>query len=263
MSESKQFDGSQRHLLDWIESPNFLDTIREWIRPQGLRIQSDARWIPQSWSDPSESRLFDSASPFLRPEQKTELRKWWLVHPGNIPNWDLIIDARTEDHRPALVLVEAKAHSDEFDCGPKSRPDANNPRSVENHDRIENAILEANFALSQQAFRPSISCDHCYQLSNRIAFAWKLASMGITIGLIFLGFTGDREIKKEGLHFSDDSHWQRAFGEYSAASFPLELVGRSIPCGAASFFVLSQSLPVARSSRPYAERKRRPKARTP
>ena len=256
----RQFDGSQRHLLDWIETPAFIQTLRDWVQPHGLLIESDAKWRPQSWSDPSESRLFDAASPFLEREQRNELRGWWLAHSGNIPNWDLIIESKTEDHRPSLILIEAKAHTDEFDCGPKSRPDASNPRSVANHARIESAIAEANLALSKRGLTTSISCDHCYQLSNRIAVAWKLASIGVPTGLIFLGFTGDREIKREGIYFADDAHWCRAFGEYCAATFPMELLGRNIPCGPASFFVLSRSLTVARFSRPFAERKDKSRA---
>jgi hypothetical protein len=267
MSAIKQFDGSRRHVLDWVESPAFLDTVRGWVDKHGLSISANATWMPKSWAESDESKLFDFASPFLPESQKDALRRWWLVYAtsANIPNWDVIVAAKTTD-QPALVLFEAKAHVEEFDCNKKLRKtretlDAQ-ARTDANHQKIGEAIEDASRALRSIHSGISISRDCCYQFSNRIAFAWKLASMGITTVLIFLGFTGDREIKKEGVYFFDEAHWQRAFAEYSAASFPLELFGRSIPCGAASFFVLSHSLPVARSSRPYAERKRRPRART-
>jgi hypothetical protein len=130
-------------------------------------------------------------------------------------------------------------------------------RTAENHQQIGHAIDEASHALSSQGI--SISRDHHYQLSNRIAMAWKLASLGIPCTLVFLGFTGDREISREGNYFSDDDQWRRAFADYLEGVLPINLLENDISSGTASFRVLSRSLPAIRCSRPIAERKgRRP-----
>jgi hypothetical protein len=34
MTVTKQFDGSRRHVLDWVESLAFLDTLRNWVHGQ-------------------------------------------------------------------------------------------------------------------------------------------------------------------------------------------------------------------------------------
>jgi hypothetical protein len=122
-----------------------------------------------------------------------------------------------------------------------------------NHRQIGHAITEASSALSSGGI--SISCDHHYQLSNRIAMAWKSASLGIPSTLVFLGFTGDREISREGDYFADDDHWRRAFTEYLKGVLPVDLLEKDISSGAASFRVLSRSLPAIRDSRPIAERR--------
>ena len=121
MTAPKQFDGSRRHILDWVESADFLDTVRQWAAPQSFTVAPDAVRTPHGWARPSESRLFDTPSPFLDSGRKDAMRRWWLAHAGNIPNWDLIVQAEGRDG-PALVLIEAKAHVGEFDCKPKPLP---------------------------------------------------------------------------------------------------------------------------------------------
>jgi hypothetical protein len=258
-SKTKQFDGSKRHVLDWIKSAGCLDTARDWTRAQGFEIAPDAAQMPKSWTEPGESRLFNATSPFLDEINKSELRAWW-AHAGsaNIPNWDLIIKA-TADNRPALLLVEAKAHANEFDCKGKARTLGkawdSQTRTDENHDRIGLAIEEASIALSHAYPGISISRDRCYQLSNRIAMAWKLASIGVPSTLVFLGFTGDSEIAKAGSYFADDAHWQLAFDSYASSSIPQKYLDRELSAGAASFRVIARSVPVARLSRPLSERR--------
>jgi hypothetical protein len=258
MTEPQTYDGSRRHILDWTESPSFLSTVREWIASQGLTIEADAVCMPSNRTHPSESRLFDVDSPFLDKDRKDKMRQWWLAYYGNIPNWDLIIQAASPEG-PALVLVEAKAHVGEFDRKPKSLGHRDDPdaqtRTDANHLQIQRAIAEASSALSKIHAGISISCDHHYQLSNRIAMAWKLASLAIPNALIFLGFTGDREISVEGEYFADRDHWHGAFSDYLAGTFPIHLLENDIGSGAASFRLLSRSLPVIRTSRPIAERR--------
>jgi hypothetical protein len=257
MTTTKQFDGSRRHVLDWVESRDFLDTVQQWVAPQGFTIATDAIRMPSGWEQSKESRLYDKTSPFLDPDRKDAVRRWWLAHEGNTPSWDLIVQAACRDG-PALMLVEAKAKVSEFDCKPKpllyrSENLEAREKTTANHRQIGRAIGEASNALSIQGI--CISCDHHYQLSNRIAMAWKLASLGIPSTLIFLGFTGDREIARERDHFADDDHWRCAFTEYLKGVLPIALLEKDISAGAASFRVLSRSLPAIRYSRPIAERR--------
>ena len=258
MAAPKQFDGSRRHILDWVESSNFLDTVRQWVKPQDFSVATDAMWMPKGRDHPNESRLFNSTSPFLDPGRKESMWHWWLTHAGNIPNWDLIVQA-TDPIGPALILIEAKAHAGEFDRKRKplsGRGDSDmRLKTIENHLQIGRAIAEASNALSSVHKGISISRDRHYQLSNRIAMAWKLASLGIPNTLIFLGFTGDREISRKGDYFADDDHWRGAFDDYLQGCFPRELLEHDISSGPAAFRVLSRSLPVIHQSRPIAERR--------
>jgi hypothetical protein len=64
-------------------------------------------------------------------------------------------------------------------------------RSLVNHGYIGRCIAEARDGLRR--FIPSISIDRDrnYQLSNRIASAWKLVDCGMPTVLHYLGFSGD------------------------------------------------------------------------
>jgi hypothetical protein len=206
--------------------------------------------MPSNRDHPTESRLFNAHSPFLDRDRKDEMWRWWLAYNGTIPNWDFIIQAASPQG-PALVLIEAKAHIGEFDRKPKplarrGDPDAQ-AKTDANDLQIRRAVNEASSALSKIIDGISISCDHHYQLSNRMAMAWKLASLSIPNALVFLGFTGDHELSTEGKYFVDDDHWHDAFSEYAVDSFPMNWLDKDIALGHASFRLLSRSLPAIRS----------------
>ena len=55
-----------------------------------------------------------------------------------------------------------------------------------------------------------------YQLANRLAFTWKLASLGLPTVLIYLGFYGDRGIGDAGAPFESDDDWKDTFKRTSA-----------------------------------------------
>src|SRR5207342_2320611 len=106
-------------------------------------------------------------------EQRVALTTWWLKVPqhANTPNWDLVSTCRM-DGRRGLVLVEAKAHAGEMHNSgkPHGHP--------ENDDAIAAAIAEANSALGP-ATGWNLSHETNYQLCNRVAWAWKVASLGV------------------------------------------------------------------------------------
>jgi hypothetical protein len=137
---------------------------------------------------------------------------------------------------------------------PKRKKLDEQKRSHENHERIAMAIAKANKALQINVPGIALSRDDSYQLSNRIAYAWKLASMGVPTALIYLGFIGDENIATDPHRLLVQSDWQSAFDSHSAKHFPVAYQGRRIDCGSASFWLLVHDLPVLNHS-PEARRK--------
>ena len=81
-------------------------------------------------------------------------------------------------------------------------------------------------------------------MSNRIAFAWKLASLGVPVILIYLGFWGDAGSANAGKPFYTEQEWRSAFGSHVARVFDESAFGKRIDCGAAPFWLLVESKPV-------------------
>lgn len=85
-----------------------------------------------------------------------------------------------------------------------------------------------------------------YQFSNRVAFAWKLASQGIPTALIYLGFVGDKGISSEALR--DHEHWRDTALKSTREIFPASLWERAIDINGTPLWFLIRSLPCIRQS---------------
>jgi hypothetical protein len=145
-------------------------------------VSETHQWSPAGFAQPTETTLVEKAG-LLSDDNKNVLENWWLAKPGraNMPNWDLVSECNYAGTN-GLILVEAKAHHGEFAddrCGATNRA---------NFTRIQEALSEANGAWNAIIPGFSLSADSKYQLSNRFAFAWKVASLGIPVVLIYLGF---------------------------------------------------------------------------
>ena len=70
-----------------------------------------------------------------------------------------------------------------------------------------------------------------YQLANRIAWAWKLASMGIPVVLVYLGFLHATKMSDRGQWFIDRAEWENAVRRYSSDKVPAEAWGTRLEIG--------------------------------
>ena len=174
-------------------------------------------------ASPAEARL-ETFGPRALPEYAIweGLQSWWLAHRvgANTPNWDLAATATIEG-RKGLILAEAKANVPELGEAGKSLGDKASERSSENHARIGQAIAEAQTALSSVLEGVNISRGSHYQLANRVAFMWKLASLGIPTVLVYLGFTGDEGHQGRCRALSGRCALERTFPRDSGGLIPL------------------------------------------
>ena len=153
--------------------------------------------------------------------KKQVLNDWWLKHTkgANTPNWDFVSTCFIRDE-PGLVLIEAKAHEFELSDEGKTLESTASSNSRDNHEKIGKAIAEANeqLSLAAQSKGFNISRDTCYQLSNRFAFSWKLASLGIPVVLIYLGFINAKEMGHK--YFKNHNHWEKFLLSHSEGIIP-------------------------------------------
>lgn len=240
MSEnSKSMKGSRYKCLlaTELEAVKARRLLEEICKPLNVKVTEDDEYFPKGFSHPKELILtsqhakafFDKQFPdpgFKNIKVKVK-DEWWLTpkRGGNTPNWDIVSSCTLFDSSKALILVEAKAHKSELDKAGKILKTGASDGSRANQTSIEKAINEAKLGLNA-AYKPqgfSLSIYKCYQLSNRFAFAWKLASLKIPVVLMYLGFINAKEM---GDYFQDDEDWEKNLLEHSKNIIPKEVWNR-------------------------------------
>jgi hypothetical protein len=208
--ENREFKGSRFRCLLATQQPKpsvvaFLNSL---VQPLAKVGEAD-RYMPEGFCKPEEARLGETSG-FLTEEQRKVVTDWWLAvrKNANTPNWD-IISTCTIGGRKGLVMVEAKAHEGELN--PNDRCGAGNER---NRERIETAIGDVNQKLGEGW---KLSIDSHYQLSNRFAWAWKVASLGVPVVLVYLGFLNAHEMGKP---FTSHEGWERSLLTYADGTVP-------------------------------------------
>jgi hypothetical protein len=212
-----------------------------------------------------EATLPEARRLLPKDDVRVALRDWWLAVSKNTrtPNWDIASTCTIEDKK-GIVLIEAKAHYEELrkeETGKQIKPPVSG-NARRNHLRIDWAIRDASAALAEETgLTWALSRDWNYQMSNRFAWAWKLADLGIPIVLVYLGFLRVRDMSDKGKPlgepFADDLDWRRAVNRHSQALFPAEVWGRRLMCRSVPFIPLIRSREVPLTdlvSRPQSPR---------
>ena len=124
------------------------------------------------------------------------------------PTWD-IASTCTVSGQAGLLLVEAKAHSKELSS--RSRCGA----TPANRKQIENALQEADAGLSTASGGSwRLFAEHKLQLANRFAWTWKLATFGVPVVLLYLGFLDAVEKKDMGNRFENLDDWKSTLSKH-------------------------------------------------
>jgi hypothetical protein len=246
--------GSRKHILDWTSLANFPAEFIELINLPECIFAHPPMWQPQGHDKPDEICLEDKGGKFVTGvDCWKDLASWWLIHSrgANKPNWDLVVSCNLANV-PGLVLVEAKAHERELDWGGKRISPGGSANSAANHKRIGHSIAEASSALDRIIPGVHLSRDSHYQLANRVAYSWKLASMGVPVLLMYLGFTGDNCIADVGVPLQDKEHWQSVMCSYTQGVLPEGFLDQWLSCGKAQMRMIVRSRAVLEQS-PYAK----------
>jgi hypothetical protein len=233
------------HLLTHGSPDAVAAKLTALVEPFASVAPSD-RWMPQGFENTGEATL-PEAERLLPEGVRIELRRWWLAVPSNntrTPNWD-IASTCTIEHKPGIVLIEAKAHDQELIKEEAGRQPIKIPVSGDarrNLLRIDWAIRDASAALTEDTgLTWALSRDWNYQMSNRFAWAWKLTDLGYPVVLVYLGFLSADEMSDRGKPLIDDAYWQIVVKRHSQALFAAEVWGKRWTCGGQPFIPLIKS----------------------
>lgn len=208
--------GSRKHVLDLLEGGEFKEKMAEIFTGTEIHLAPEPQPQPINRSDRAAWSELDVEG-YLKQRPVTAWNglfpsDWWVKGRGTRPTWDLLCHILVGE-RPGLLLVEAKAHEGELDWDGKRLSSSAKVASKDNHDRIAGCIRQASDALNRICDGVfNLHVDSHYQLANRVAYTWKLASLGLPVVLLYLGFHGDRYFDHDYIRSPD--HWQRVMGGY-------------------------------------------------
>lgn len=201
-------------------------------------------WMPRGFLEPDEAELCKDTR-FLTEAACGRVLSWWLAHRtgARTPVWDIASTARIGG-RDGLILVEAKAHDNELSGTGKTSPRADSEASEANDAHIRAAIEEANIGLGGSRRGWGLNADHCYQLSNRFAWAWKIAHLGIPVVLVYLGFLRVEEMVDQGLPFGSAAEWAEVVRDHAKGVVPNLAWERSLDVGGTPLTATIQAMDV-------------------
>jgi hypothetical protein len=205
-------------ILTSLPDKQVANVLSSLVSPLATVDAGRHHWMPGGFLNPEEAKLGECEA-FLTPPIRDDLTSWWLkVRRGaNTPNWD-IVSTCTVDRREGLILVEAKAHDTESKLEGKKR--ASTPNGEKNHEQIGAAIREADIELNSICPGWAITRDSHYQLCNRFAWAWKIASLGVPVILIYLGFLRAEEMVRCGTPLHSEREWRALVLEHGKNLVP-------------------------------------------
>ncbi len=207
-------NGSRRDVLLLLDSPRYAEVLNSALTGTGTVISAGDVHRPIGAIDDREYELPEFSREYLNGRfeyQQIAEPAWWIVKRNartRTPNFDLISTA-TVCGIPGVLLVEAKAHHGELEtCGKAFRSSSN----LANHQKIGESIAIANRALNAFTSGFKLSRDVFYQVSNRMAWGWRLASLGVPVIVLYLGFVQDAYWPADQFKSSED--WMQAARDY-------------------------------------------------
>jgi hypothetical protein len=218
--------------------------INRLVEPFGAIDAARHVWMPQGLSNPTEARLSEAAK-LLSRDRREALSTWWLAvrERANTPNWDIASTAII-DGREGLILIEAKAHAAEL------KQDGYGAGTDQNRERIHGAIAEANTELNNSCDGWGLSCESNYQLANRFAWSWKLASLRVPVILVYLGFLKAEEMRDQGVPFATPDSWKQAVRVHARGVVPDHTWGQAVDIAGNPMIPLIRSIEVPLSGLP-------------
>jgi hypothetical protein len=237
------FRGSQKHLLDLLDEFGTHLPVFNRMLSGFAEIGPMDVYRPRSTQEPDEYtlRAFPQIARLVDCYAYAKFDEWWVHEEYKNPTWDLLCTATVGD-KPGLVLVEAKAHLSELKEEGKTLASGASAQSRANHGRIAECIAEASRALHDTLpGMVDLSIDSHYQLANRIASVWKLASCGLPVVLLYLGFAGDTYFND---YFQNDAEWQKTMQDHLKGVFPRKYVNTPLIIDGTLMSILIRSLPI-------------------
>ena len=110
---------------------------------------------------------------------------------------------------------------------------------------------QANAELGGKQTGWNLTADSHYQLCNRFAWSWKIASLGVPVILVYLGFLNAMEMTDRGKPFHSATEWLDVIKSHAERIVPNDAWDRPIDINGTKMRAIIQSVdPYNESSSP-------------
>lgn len=216
------------------------DRLTELVAPAASVSASDV-WCPDGFHRPREVTLVGCDERLLDRAHQLALARWWIGARGEelvmgkrtaaglratrrtLPTWDLASTARAGRAR-VLMLGAATAHLGELVRRARTR----RPRT--NQGTIGPALAEATRGLD--AVTPGWNLTRAPRpLAHQLAWAWKLASLGVPVMVVYVGFLHVSEAETEHAWCPERESWSVDLRSHLTHVVPAGAWGARLPIG--------------------------------
>ena len=205
-----------KDIQDWATKYNFERQLLKILAEAGVNINSVIYHLPNK--NNVREVILENEDYRLFQNHKTHNKVLdWLngnKDIGRMPKWDIAASCQIED-KNGLILIQAITHEEEFNADDKCEATGENRKGIMK--AIEECNKDLNLRLDTHV---KLSITSNYQLSNHIAYAWKLANLGIPTVLLYLGYIGDNKNYPNN-YIKDHDHWMRILGCFMKGVLPL------------------------------------------
>ena len=206
--------GSQPRCIRLTDGGRFAENLTSVVKHPSVIVSPSDICRPQGHRRPGEVQLDKPDGTTLVPQEIVDaLREWW-PRSGTSPTWDIASTCTINGQR-GLLLAEAKAHAAELITDPTRA-------CGKSREQIVAALAEANDGLRGLTGEDwALSADdHRYQIANRIAWSWKLATVGMPTVLVYLGFLNADDMRDQGPLFMTLADWDDHLREHCTRMVP-------------------------------------------
>ena len=255
----KDFHTSRKRIQILSESPKYLQTINSLIKNTGAVVTADDIRRPDPPKNTKEFELRNFLPHAFDEKLGKDIESFWLASVTKntkTPEWDLISTC-TLNGKKGILLVEAKAHRLEIEI--ERKPEKIALDFGKNFEKKKQNFIHINEDLNKSFPGIDLSVEKCSQMSHHIAHAWWLASRGIPVVLLYLGFlNADEKKRRSKRNYHSDEDWYQSFFSAAKVIGADKMIDKRIDCGESSFTFITGSLDgFLRRAKGYLKKRKR------
>lgn len=244
MSEDRN-RGSKLHMQQFIQLPDLEGRMAALARCTGLTVSGVDNCHPNAanGSEMGLRHFCEMYLPYLY-ERGDPFFKWWTPHRGKPPTYDLLCTFGSGGSE-GIICLEAKARNKELQ-EPRPKLSSSDSQRREANSRCIRCRIEDAMAAIWDEHHPTPDWEGSrYQLYNRLAWAHRLARLGVDVIVLYVGFTEDPCWPRDKIKAGE---WRKTVLDYAEGVLPPDFDDSHHRYGKGTLWFRAEETPVPSTS---------------